>query len=101
MRWPGGRPGVRINQLGYLPAGPKRAVWVSDATEPAEFRVRERGGAVVFRACTQPWPARPEPTSGMALHVLDFSDLRAEGEGFVIAVGGAGSHPFAIARDLY
>jgi multiple sugar transport system permease protein len=27
MRWPK-RPEVRIDQLGYVPAGPKRAVWV-------------------------------------------------------------------------
>ena len=41
----GDRPAVRINQLGYLPAGPKRAVWVSDAREPAPFSVRDRRGA--------------------------------------------------------
>ena len=38
---------------------------------------------------------------GLAVHVLDFSELRAEGEGFSIEVGGARSHPFAIADDLY
>ena len=78
------RPAVRINQLGYLPSGPKRAVWVSDRREPAEFRVRDRDGATVFAARTRPWPVRPDPTSGMAVHVLDFSDLRAEGTGFAI-----------------
>ena len=41
----GDRPAVRVNQLGYLPAGPKRAVWVSDAREPAPFSVRDRRGA--------------------------------------------------------
>jgi endoglucanase len=95
------RPEVRINQLGYLPGGPKRAVWVSDAGEPAEFCVRDGVGTRVFGGRTRPWPVRPEPTSGLAVHVLEFSDLRAEGDGFSVEVGGAGSHPFAIARDLY
>ena len=101
MGWPGKRPEARINQVGYLPAGPKHAVWVSDALEPAEFCVRDGGGTRVFDGRTRPWPVRPEPTSGTAVHVLEFSDLRAEGRGFSIEVGGAGSHPFAIARDLY
>jgi endoglucanase len=101
MGWPGERPEVRINQLGYLPTGPKRAVWVSDAPDPAEFCVRDHAGTRVFGGRTRPWPVRPEPSSGMAVHVLDFSGLRAEGKGFAIEVGGAGSHPFAIAHDLY
>lgn len=101
MRSPGERPDVRINQLGYLPTGPKRAVWVSGAREPAEFRVRDRRGDAVFRGRTRPWPVRPEPTSGLAVHVLDFSGVRAQGDGFAIEVDGARSHPFALAGDLY
>jgi endoglucanase len=92
-----GRPDVRVNQLGYLPAGPKRAVWVTDAAEPADFAVR----GTAFAGRTRPWPVRPEPTSGLNLHAIDFSDLRATGEGFVVEVAGARSHPFAIAPDLY
>jgi endoglucanase len=55
MRWPAERPEVRINQLGYLPTGPRRAVWVSDAREPAEFCVRDGGGAAVWSGRTRPW----------------------------------------------
>jgi len=101
VRERGGRPAVRVNQLGYLPAGPKRAVWVSDAREPAAFAVRDRDGAVVARGTTEPWPVRPEPTSGMAVHVLDLAGLRARGAAFTVEVGGARSHPFAVADDLY
>jgi endoglucanase len=84
VRSPGARPDLRINQLGYLPTGPKRAVWVSDAREPVEFRVRDGGGAEVLGGRTRPWPAHSEPTSGLDVHVLHFSDLRAEGERFAI-----------------
>jgi len=98
---PGARPEVRVNQLGYLPAGPKHGVWVTDATEPAEFAVRDHRDAPVFAGCTRPWPARPDSTSGLAVHALDFSPVRAEGDAFRLDVAGARSRPFAIAPDLY
>ena len=94
------RPVVRVNQVGYLPRGPKRAVWISDAREPVLFRVRDTAGAAVAGGETVPWPVRPEPTSGFAVHVLDFSDLR-EGVGFTVEVDGALSHPFAVSAELY
>jgi len=92
---------VRVNQLGYLPDGPKRAVWVTDAEAPARFRVLDRDGRAVAGGATAPWAVRPEPTSGLRVHGLDFSGVRAQGEGFVVEAGGARSHPFAIAPDLY
>ena len=33
------RPAVRVNQLGYLPNGPKRATWVTNELLPVEFAV--------------------------------------------------------------
>src|SRR4029450_5120028 len=33
------RPAVRINQLSYLPHGPKRATWVTNEPLPVEFTV--------------------------------------------------------------
>jgi endoglucanase len=95
------RPAVRVNQLGYVPDGPKRAVWVSAVREPAEFRVVDRHGAVVGAGRTRPWGVRPEPSSGLPVHVLDFSQLLGVGDGFVVEVGDARSRPFSVARDLY
>jgi endoglucanase len=92
---------VRVNQLGYLPAGPKHAVWVTAAREPAAFRVHDGSGAGVAGGQTVPWPVAPEPTSGLAVHTLDFSELRATGAGFAVAVADERSRPFAIAADLY
>ena len=95
------RPALRVNQLGYLPGGPKLAVWVSDAREPVPFRVVDAAGATAVSGATQPWSERPEPTSGSAVHVLDFSGAEAEGDGFVVEAGENASRPFAIRRDLY
>jgi endoglucanase len=101
MERAGLRPRVRINQLGYLSALPKRAVWVSEAREPARFRVLAPDGSEVFAARTEQWRRRPEPASGLAVHELDFSAVRSTGDGFVVDVEDARSHPFAIGEDLY
>jgi endoglucanase len=97
---PDERPAVRVNQLGYLPGCTKRATWVTDRADPAEFAVRAADGRVVFRGRSQPWPVRPEPTSGQAVHVLDFTTVTGPGT-YRIGTGEHLSHPFRIAADLY
>jgi endoglucanase len=92
-------PGVLVNQLGYLPARPKVATVRTDAVAPLEWSLRGAGGAVVARGKTVPFGLdRP---SGDAVHVVDFSMVRTPGEGYVLEVAGARSHPFAIRADLY
>ena len=59
-----GRPTVRINQLGHLPLGPKRATWVTDESRPVEFRVIAANGSVTVQGQTQPSPERPDPPPG-------------------------------------
>ncbi len=95
------RPRVRTNQLGYLPAGPKRATWVTGAVEPAAFAVHGPDGEVVLRGMSEPWPVRPEPSSGMAVHVIDFSSLTRPGEGYRVVAGDDAGHPVRVAHDLY
>jgi endoglucanase len=95
------RSAVRINQLGYLPRSPKRATWVTDEPLPVEFSVVTADGSVALRRLTQPWPNRPEATSGQSVHVLDFTDLTAAGAGYQLLVAGQRSHRFRIAEDLY
>jgi endoglucanase len=95
------RPSVRINQLGYLPQGPKRATWVTDEPLPAEFSVVGPDGSVALRGQTEPWSRRPEPTSGQSVHVVDFTELTAGGAGYQVLVRDQRSHRFAIGADLY
>ena len=42
-----------------------------------------------------------EPTSGLSVHVLDFTGLTLEDSGYRIDAAGHVSHPFAVARRLY
>lgn len=67
------RPVVRVNQLGYPVRAAKRAALVADAGDPVEFALVTAAGTVVWRGRSEIWPERPEPTSGLAVHVLDFS----------------------------
>ena len=95
------RPAIRINQLGYLPAGPKHATLVSAAVDPVDFMLLDQAGTVAYAGRSQPWPERPEPSSGMAIHHLDFSNLRTPGSDFRLVTDTGASHPFPIRADLY
>ena len=70
------RPAVRVNQVGYHPGGPKRATLVTEAVEPTRFTVVGPDESVAFTGVSRVWPERPEPTSGLSVHVLDFTALR-------------------------
>ena len=95
------RPRVRVNQVGYLPAGPKSATLVSDATAPLSFTVVDAAGEAIFTGATKVWPERPDPTSGLSVHVLDFSALRVVAFGLSIRCGTESSHPFQIGPTAY
>jgi endoglucanase len=97
---PTARPAVRVNQLGYMPAGPKRATLVSEFPEPINFDVLDEHGRTAYSGQSRPWPVRPEPTSGLDTHLLEFSDLTTAGS-FLIRAGDATSHRFVIDSGLY
>ena len=95
------RPAVRVNQVGYHPGGPKRATLVMEAAEPTSFTVVGPDGSVVFAGVSQVWPERPEPTSGLGVHVLDFTAVGTDGTGFRVRAGEQQSHPFRLSAQLY
>ena len=90
-----------MNQLGYLLGRPKQATLISDAQDPVPFAVRDRGGVAVYTGFSQPWSVRPEPTSGLNVHVLDFSGLTMQGAGFQIESAEQYSHPFELTGRIY
>ncbi len=51
---------------------------------------------MVWTGRSQPWPERPEPTSGQAVHVVDFSAAGPAAGEHVLEVGSLTSHPFAL-----
>ncbi|KDN87519.1 glycoside hydrolase family 9 protein [Kitasatospora cheerisanensis] len=90
---------VRVNQLGYLPDGPKRATVVSSATAPLAWQLRDSSGAQVAAGTTTVHGA--DQASGQSTHLVDFGAYTGAGSGFTLVVGGLASHPFDISASLY
>lgn len=95
-----GRPPLRVNQVGYLPGRPMLATAVTEATQPVEFRIENDQGASWF-GMSRPWLPRPETTSGLAVHVLDFTAADVRGSGVRLMMGAATSRPFTVADTVY
>ncbi|MBC9713158.1 glycoside hydrolase family 9 protein [Streptomyces sp. TRM66268-LWL] len=90
---------VRVNQLGYLPDGPKRATVVSSAAGPLPWQLRNASGAVVASGSTAVRGA--DRASGQSVHLADFSTYTGTGSGFTLTAGDRTSHPFGISAALY
>ncbi|MFY1575499.1 glycoside hydrolase family 9 protein [Verrucosispora sp. WMMD703] len=92
-------PRVRVNQVGYLPGGPKNATVVTEATEALPWELRSASGAVLASGTTT--PRGVDEASAQNVHSLDFSSYRTPGQGLTLAVDGEVSHPFDISGTLY
>jgi len=92
-------PRVRVNQVGYLPHGPKRATLVTDEAGAVAWQLLDADGSQVADGESQPVGA--DASSGQDVHVIDFSDVTTTGTGLTLVADGETSHPFSIAEDLY
>jgi endoglucanase len=90
---------IRLNQLGFLPDGPKRALLPDPATTPLRWQLTDHAGAVVARGETQ--VLGDDAASGEHLHLIDFSAFTGAGQGYRLVVGDRGSRPFRIAANVY
>ncbi|MEK8106765.1 cellulase N-terminal Ig-like domain-containing protein [Micromonospora sp. M12] len=92
-------PRVRVNQVGYLPGGPKNATVVTESTTPLPWQLRSSAGTVVASGTTT---ARGvDAASGQNVQTVDFSSYRTLGTGLTLTVDGETSHPFDISGALY
>ncbi|MFI6242736.1 glycoside hydrolase family 9 protein [Micromonospora sp. NPDC050795] len=92
-------PRVRVNQVGYLPGGPKNATVVTEATTALPWQLRNATGTVVASGTTT---ARGvDAASGQNVQTVDFSSYRTPGTGLTLTVDGETSHPFDISGALY
>ena len=92
-------PLVRVNQLGYLTTGPKRATLETDAAEALEWQLLSASGETEATGRTE--PRGEDPTAGASVHVIDFSNVISPGEGYTLVADGQTSYPFTIGTDLY
>ncbi|NEY31554.1 glycosyl hydrolase family 5 [Streptomyces sp. PRKS01-65] len=92
-------PRVRVNQVAYLPSGPKNATLVTDATTPLPWKLKNGDGAVAARGWTV--PRGTDASSGQNVHSIDFGGFRARGTGFTLVADGESSRPFDIGTAAY
>lgn len=96
---------VRVNQVGYLPNGPKRANLVLDKYAPQKWALLDAAGGEAAKGYTKQLGV--DPSAGdEKIHLIDFSDATATGDGFKIVVTNKKgddwvSDPFSIRADLY
>ncbi|WP_184791801.1 glycoside hydrolase family 9 protein [Phytomonospora endophytica] len=92
-------PRVRVNQVGYLPGGPKNATLVTEATTPLPYTVVDAQGRVVHRGTTL--PRGLDASSGQNVHSIDFGSLRRPATGLTLVADGETSRPFDIDAKIY
>jgi endoglucanase len=92
-------PRVRVNQLGYLPSGPKGATLVTGATAPVAWELVDDSGHSVWRGRST--PRGLDPSSGLSVHELRFDGFRGTGRGYVLRADGDASYPFDVSPNVY
>ncbi|MET8862123.1 glycoside hydrolase family 9 protein [Nonomuraea sp. NPDC004580] len=92
-------PRVRVNMVGYLPAGPKKATLVTSGTSALEWELKNADGNTVARGRTV--PRGVDDSSGQNVHTIDFGAHREPGAGYTLTADGETSRPFDIKEDLY
>ncbi|MEV8592653.1 glycoside hydrolase family 9 protein [Streptomyces sp. NPDC052012] len=92
-------PRVRVNQVAYLPSGPKNATLVTEATGKLRWELKDADGDVVRRGWTV--PRGVDGSSGQNVHSIDFGDHRTRGTGYTLTADGETSRPFDIGTRAY
>ncbi|MEU8222776.1 glycoside hydrolase family 9 protein [Kribbella sp. NPDC048915] len=90
---------VRVNQVGYVANGPKRATYVTTSTTPLPWRLLAADNKPVATGTTKPFGS--DVLAGDDVQLIDFGSYRGTGSGFRLAVGDDVSEPFDISRHLY
>jgi endoglucanase len=91
-------PRVRVNQVAYLPDGPKNATLVTTATTALPWQLTLAGKTVAHGRTV---PRGVDPTSGQNVQSIDFGGFRRAGAGFTLTADGETSRPFDIGGAAY
>ncbi|MFG2127270.1 glycoside hydrolase family 9 protein [Streptomyces sp. NPDC048751] len=92
-------PRVRVNQVAYLPAGPKNATLVTDATTKLPWQLKNARGTTVAHGWSV--PRGVDASSGQNVHAIDFGAYRKQGKDFTLVADGETSRPFDIGSAAY
>jgi endoglucanase len=92
-------PRVRVNQVAYVPKGPKAATVVTTATSALPWQLRDAGGRVVANGRTT--PRGVDVSSGQNVQTIDFGFFGRKGKGYTLTADGETSRPFDIDASAY
>lgn len=102
VRWAEARaPGIRVNQVGYLPSGSKWATLRNESSQPLPVELLD-GDEVLWRGVSI--PRGLDEASGDPVHWIDFSSFTRSGDALHLRVAAADrprSFPFAVRADIY
>lgn len=90
---------ISVNQTGYFPKAPKRAVIVSDSKTPLDWQLTDSRGNALLSGKTIPLGS--DAASGDNIHQIDFSAFTTLGKGYILQAGGIQSNPFDISPEIY
>lgn len=90
---------VRLNQLGFLPQGVKRAIVPHRSAVPLPWRLLDANDRVRASGRTQVFGR--DRYSGEHVHRVDFGGFAEPGSGYRLVVGDARSRPLAISTTIY
>ncbi|WP_417436350.1 glycoside hydrolase family 9 protein [Hoeflea sp.] len=90
---------IRVNQYAYFPKGPKHATLVRKDKGRVEWRLLSASGTQVASGWSK--PQGRNASSGLDVHIIDFSGVRKPGEGYRLVVGDDTSPPFSISATAY
>jgi endoglucanase len=90
---------VRLNQLGLLEDGPKRAIVPHMSKAPLEWRLVDPAGRT--QAAGRTIVFGDDRWSGEHVHRVDFGGFQKAGAGYRLLVGEAASRVFSISSGLY
>ncbi|MEI6894105.1 MAG: glycoside hydrolase family 9 protein [Colwellia sp.] len=88
---------LRVNQHGYLPEQPKHAVYTGAAG--ATWQLKNSAGEVVATGSTSEYGA--DTASGDTVSHINFSNVTATGDDYVLSIGSDTSYPFKISDYVY
>ena len=90
---------IRVNQIGYVADGPKRATLLTEADAPLPWVLKDADGETVATGETEPLGL--DRTVASVVHRIDLGAVRATGAGFTIEADAQVSAPFSIGALPY